>query len=73
MKKSIILFTLIALKAGCISTESYVPTYGTFHTKQVLKDNKLGIDGLAGARVVELTPDGAHLIVTTDKGDSLIV
>jgi len=41
--------------------------------KQVLEDNKLEVDGLGGARVVALTPDGSQLLVASADDNSLAI
>jgi len=41
--------------------------------KQVLEDNQQGVDGLGGARVAELTPDGNQVLIVSGDDNSLAI
>jgi len=67
----IILF--ISISSGCASTYKTHSTQESMQEIQVLEDNKLGVDGLGGARVVELTPDGKQILVASADDNSLAI
>ena len=73
MKKYGLIFLLVSITCGCVSTPDSYSTQETMKEKQVLEDNKLGVDGLGGARVAELTPDGKHILVTSGDDNSLAI
>jgi len=66
---SIIYF--VGIISGCVSTHSSHSTKDSMKEKQVLEDNQLGVDGLGGARVAELTPDGTQVVVVSGDDNSL--
>ena len=48
-------------------------TTGALTFGGVLKDNVGGVDGLAGARKVTLSPDGNHAYVTSETEDAVVL
>jgi len=64
---------LVGLTSGCVSNYSLYSTQDSMQVKQVLEDNKLEVDGLGGARVVALTPDGSQLLVASADDNSLAI
>jgi|GEM_PF-2644878 len=67
----IILF--IGFTSGCISNPRPYMAQESMREMQTLEDNKLDVDGLAGARVAELTPDGSQLLVVSADDNSLAI
>jgi len=67
-------FTFIS---GCVATDRSLfnleLTQEPIREKQVLEDNKSGVDGLGGARIAELTPDGSQLLVASGDDNSLAI
>jgi len=61
----------LSFASGCASTYKTYPTQESMLEKQVLEDNQLGVDGLGGARVSELTPDGTQVVVVSGDDNSL--
>ena len=52
-------------------TDDASPDYGKLTLIETLKDWTPGLDGLAGARSVQVSPDGAHVYVTAQYEDAL--
>ena len=67
-----LIILLISFTSGCFSTHRSFLTQEQIQEKQVLEDNQLGVDGLGGARVAELTPDGQLLVVSGDDNSLAI-
>jgi len=69
-------FTSVVI-SGCVATQrpffNQELTQEPMREKQVLEDNKLGVDGLGGARIAELTPDGSQLLVASGDDNSLAI
>jgi DNA-binding beta-propeller fold protein YncE len=72
-KSNLLVILLGTLTYGCISSDSEVPNFETMREKQTLTDNRSGVDGLGGARVAELTPDGRQLLVVSADDNSLSI
>jgi DNA-binding beta-propeller fold protein YncE len=70
-KSNLLVILLGTLTYGCITSDSEVPNFETMREKQTLTDNRSGVDGLGGARVAELTPDGRQLLVVSADDNSL--
>lgn len=73
IKKYGLIILFVSLTCGCISTDRSYSTQEPMREKQVLEDNQLGVDGLGGARVAELTPDGTQLLVVSADDNSLAI
>ena len=68
-----LILLIVSFTAGCISNHKPYSTLESIREKQVLEDNQLGVNGLGGARVVQLTPDGTLLFVTSADDNSLAI
>ncbi|NQZ83038.1 MAG: beta-propeller fold lactonase family protein [Colwellia sp.] len=77
-------FTILNSKIGLVTVLvslilGWTPSYAANATLksiseiQVLKDSGFGMDGLAGARVAELTPDGSQILVSSADDNSLAI
>jgi DNA-binding beta-propeller fold protein YncE len=73
IKKYGLLILIVSVLSGCVSTHRLYLTQELMREKQVIEDNQLGVDGLGGARVVELTPDGRQLLVTSADDNALAI
>ncbi len=69
----ILVMLFVSLTSGCIPTHRTYSTQEAIREKQVLEDNKLGVDGLGGARVAELTPDGSKILIASGDDNSLAI
>jgi len=63
----------LSISSGCTSTHRTYPTQESMREKQVLEDNQQGVDGLGGARVAELTPDGNQVLIVSGDDNSLAI
>jgi 6-phosphogluconolactonase (cycloisomerase 2 family) len=72
-KKYGLIIIFVSVTSGCVSTHKYYSTQEHMEEKQVLEDNEMGVDGLGGARSVELTPDGSKLFVASADDNSLAI
>ncbi|MCJ8321235.1 MAG: lactonase family protein [Colwellia sp.] len=68
-----LIIIFVGFISGCASTHSPYSTQELMREKQVLEDNELGVDGLGGARIAELTPDGSQLLVASGDDNSLAI
>ncbi|NQZ90075.1 MAG: beta-propeller fold lactonase family protein [Colwellia sp.] len=68
-----LILLIVSFTAGCISNHKPYSTLESIREKQVLEDNQRGVNGLGGARVVQLTPDGTLLFVTSADDNSLAI
>ncbi|WP_019026207.1 lactonase family protein [Colwellia piezophila] len=73
IKKYGLIILLVSFTSGCVSTHRPYSTQEPMREKQVLEDNQLRVDGLGGARVAELTPDGTQLLVVSADDNSLAI
>jgi 6-phosphogluconolactonase (cycloisomerase 2 family) len=73
IKKYGLIILFISIASGCTSTYKANTTQESMLEKQVLEDNQLGVDGLGGARVAELTPDGTQVVVVSGDDNSLAI
>jgi 6-phosphogluconolactonase (cycloisomerase 2 family) len=73
MKKYGLIILIASLVSSCIFNHKSHSILEPIRIKQVLEDNKLGVDGLGGARAVQLTPDGNLLLVTSADDNSLAI
>jgi DNA-binding beta-propeller fold protein YncE len=64
---------IVSIIGGCQSSHKSNSIKESIQVKQVLKDNQLGVDGLGGARVAELAPDGSQLFVSSADDNSLAI
>ena len=73
IKKYGLITLFVCLISGCVSTDKPYSPQEPMREKQILQDNQFGVDGLGGARVAELTPDGTQLLVTSADDNSLAI
>ncbi|MFT5294766.1 MAG: 6-phosphogluconolactonase (cycloisomerase 2 family) [Colwellia sp.] len=73
IKKYGLITLFVCLISGCVSTDRPYSPQEPMREKQILQDNQFGVDGLGGARVAELTPDGTQLLVTSADDNSLAI
>jgi 6-phosphogluconolactonase (cycloisomerase 2 family) len=67
----VILF--LSISSGCTSTYKTYSTQEPMNEKQVLEDNQRGVDGLGGARVAAITPDGSQVLIASADDNSLAI
>jgi len=68
-----LILLIVSFTSGCISNHKSYSTLESIREKQVLEDNQRGINGLGGARVVQLAPDGTLLFVTSADDNSMAI
>jgi len=73
IKKYGLIILFVGIISGCTYTHISDSTQESLKEKQVLEDNKLGVDGLGGARVAELTPNGRQILVASGDDNSLAI
>lgn len=73
VKKYGLMILFISFTSGCAPSHETYSSQESIRVKQVLEDNQLGIDGLGGARVAELSPDGSQLLVASADDNALAI